>query len=126
MNPIVLKPLTKGQKVEVYYNLHKHVFSVKDVKSKRVIAYTPSILLQNVIFKVSEAQRQKVLQTKQKNVHARVKGEFLSFDSPDNIETYQPAYYNPYKTSHFINFHTGDLLHTASFVFCQNKRIFYT
>jgi hypothetical protein len=94
-NPI----LPFGLKVEVYKNLHKDAFSVRDAKTKKVIAHVDEIDFINVTFKVSEAGRQRVLKERRKNVHAFVcgsvfRGENLSVD---------PVRYNPYESGTFTN-----------------------
>ena len=65
------------EKVFIYFNLHKKVFSVRSMKSGIVIAYVTEIELDNAIFKVSEKGRQKVLSERRKNVHAGIVG-FIS------------------------------------------------
>lgn len=96
-----------GQKVRVYFNLHRKCLSVQDAKSRRVIAHVPHISLINIRFKVSEAGRQRVLREKKKNVHAFVEGtvphvnEFSAY--PDVVT------YNPYKYDSFVRMPHGML-----------------
>ena len=110
-------------KVYVYFNLHKKCFSVKalsgDLKGL-VIAHTNSINLDDVTFKVSEAGRQRVLIEKKKNVHAGVVGTFKGFIA-NEISEYKQAYYNPYKTTTFLN--GTDSLYNADKVTLTNKTI---
>ena len=89
-----------GNKVQVYFNLHKKVFSVKDIKTKRVIAHVNEIDLGDVIFKVSQAGRERVLREKTKNVHAFVEGTVLSYKTlcSDMVG----ITYNPYLYSSFV------------------------
>lgn len=66
-------------KVFVYWNLHKNLWSVKALEGNnrgRVIARLPYVYLTNVTQKVSEKGRQRVIKTKQKNVHAGIVGNF--------------------------------------------------
>lgn len=62
------------KRYKIYRNLHKQSFSIQgfleDKKGYRVIDYGCSIILYDVIFKVLESGRQKVLNEKRKNVHA--------------------------------------------------------
>lgn len=70
------------------------------------------IALEDVVFKVSEAGRQRVLREKRKNVHAGVLGTVLG------IPVLQPAdkaFYNPYKYDSFVDVN-GQRLSTASLV----------
>ncbi len=89
-----------NEKVFVYRNLRKKCYSVKSLKTKRVIAHVDSINLIEVKFKVSEAGRQRVLRTKQKNVHAGVIGYIADISllcQSSNVT------YNPYKFDSFVN-----------------------
>lgn len=70
------KALTIGQKVRVYRNLYKGMFSIQDYKTKRVIAYGNHILLSDVHFQISRKGQEKVRRTCQKTVHAYVVGFF--------------------------------------------------
>ena len=115
-------------KVFVYRNLHKKCYSVKDWKTKLVIAHVDEILLVDAVFKVSEAGRQRVLKEKRKNVHAGVMGfwdkeiETSSFSLYNNTHL---AYYNPYKYSSFINRYTGQSLTKSSYVLLHKKGVYY-
>ncbi len=88
-----------GQKVFVYRNLHRKCYSVKSVKTGRVIAHVDSIDLADAVFKVSESGRQRVLKSRQKNVHAGVMGYIT-----DVSIVCQPikVTYNPYRFDSFI------------------------
>lgn len=97
-----------GKKVRVYRNLHKQKFSVVDIKTGRVIFHTISLALKNVTFKVRENGRLKVLETKQKNVHAFVCGVISEDDQ--NINDYVGVSYNPYfKDSFYIKSNNKDI-----------------
>ena len=65
-------------KVRVYKNLHKDCYSIQDAKTRKVIGYAAKFLLEGVEFKVSEAMRQKVIETGQKNVHAMMEGTLIA------------------------------------------------
>lgn len=115
----VLKP---GQEVFVYFNLHKKVFSVKDVKTGLVVAHTPFIQLAECEFKVSEAGRQRVLSSGHKNVHAGIKGKY----APHYLELdWNQATYNPKKYRHFVDCTTKVELSKADFVFLSDKKVYY-
>jgi len=103
-------------KVFVYWNLHKNLWSVKSLEGfhkGKVIARLSSVNLKNCIFKVSEAGRQRVLQTKTKNVHAGVVG-YLTEDILENLT--KLVTYNPYKYSSFVNKETLDPVFKSDFV----------
>jgi hypothetical protein len=116
------RTITTGQKVKVYFNLHKMVFSVKDQKTGLVIGHTPVISLEGCEFKVSEAGRQRVLKEGRKNVHAYVTGYYVS--DQEGTET-EKAYYNPRTVKTFIDSNEQPL-HEAKTVTCINKQIRYS
>ena len=98
---------------EVYFNLHKHLFSVR--QNGLVVAHDNCVLLEEAVFKVSQAGRARVLREKRKNVHALVRGKVGSFNIPYLSNS---AYYNPYKTKTFVG-SNGEALHNAKIVFLQ-------
>jgi len=88
-----------GERVFIYRNLHKKCYSVKSLKTGRVIAHVDSIDLIDVTFKVSQAGRQRVLNERRKNVHAGVVGYVANpiiNDRPIDVT------YNPYKYNSFV------------------------
>ena len=91
-------------RVEVYFNLHKHLFSVRSARSGRVILHTDKVHIHNPEFVVRQGGRQRVLREGKKNVHAFVRGEityFTDFD-PDYLD-YTLVAYNPYKHETFVD-----------------------
>ena len=93
-----------GMKVFVYYNLHKHVFSIKAMEGEnkgRVVGYSTHITLSDAMPKVSEAGRQRVIRERKKNVHAGIVG---IVESLGDIGTHigEEVTYNPYKFSTFV------------------------
>jgi hypothetical protein len=101
----VLKTNILGQKVMVYYNLHKHTFSVQ--KSGIVVLHADYVRLSNVEFRVRKGGLEKVRKEKTKNVHAFVIGtlegycEFPCSDIPQEPEG-EVVSYNPYKNDSFV------------------------
>ena len=89
-----------GKRVQVYFNLHKKVFSVKDKKTGLVIAHVNKIDLGDISFKVSQAGRNRVLKEKRKNVHAFVEGTILAYNT--FCKDMQGITYNPYKNDSFV------------------------
>lgn len=110
-----MKTIDLSKPVEVYFNLHKKVFSVR--QGGLVVKHTEAIVLEDASFVVSQAGRERVLREKRKNVHALVRGKVGSFNIPYADESH-PAYYNPYKTKTFIG-SNGEPLHNAKIVFLQ-------
>jgi hypothetical protein len=130
LTPVKDRTLVAGQIVEVYFNLHKKVFSIKDVKTGLVVAHTPIVNLYNAGFKVSEAGRQRVIKEQRKNVHARVVGAYVPLYDGEGVYLKAPhnmkqAYYNPYKVSTFVDKDTQQPIHGASVVYCVDKQVLY-
>ena len=94
-----------GREVEVYFNLHRRVWSVRHRKTKTVLAHAPSLVLHNCTFHVQQGGRQRVLRERRKNVHAWIRGTLVD-RVPDSVivSRYMPhptARYNPYKMDQF-------------------------
>ena len=66
-------------KVEVYFNLHKKLFSVRSVATGRVMFHTYEVCIDNPKFVVRKAGRDKVLRERKKNVHAFVRGDIRHY-----------------------------------------------
>lgn len=105
-----------GKKVMVYYNLHKHTFSV--TYDSKVIMYADYVKLVDVEFRVRKGGKEKVRSEKSKNVHAFVIGTLLDYceypcedmpsPSSDEIVTY-----NPYKHDTFVFKNTEEPIYRA-------------
>lgn len=102
---------TKGLKVFVYYNLHKGLWSLKALEGEhkgKVVAHCEQVGLMDATPKESEKGRQRVLEEKQKNVHAGITGTILWIDgAPVGVDRAKQVSYNPYKKPHFV--YKGDL-----------------
>ena len=87
-------------RVEIYFNLHKKVFSMRH--KGKVIAHVCKATLKDVSYVVQPAGRARVLSDKKKNVHAFVRGELV-----DGLDAgiYKEGYvsYNPYKAATFVD-----------------------
>jgi len=93
-----------GQRVYVYFNLHRKLFSVRALDGPhkgRVIAHERGVVLQDVSPRVSQAGRQRVLRERKKNVHAGLVGYWMPFNTPVT-EPMAPITYNPYKYESFV------------------------
>jgi hypothetical protein len=114
-----------GDRVMVYYNLHKHTFSVRS--NNRVVIHADYVKLVDVEFKVRQGGRDKVLKDKQKNVHSFVIGVLVDYcshpceDMPKepnkNIVTY-----NPYKYNSFVMKDTEEPIYQAGVVKMINSK----
>lgn len=117
--------LLDSPKVFVYFNLHKHVFSVKaltGIYKGKVIAYANTLGLERCVFKVSEAGRQRVLLERRKNVHAGIEGFICSTDHIKCCK--KEITYNPYKYKSFIYKEDGNEIHKSSHCFLIEKKAF--
>ena len=124
-----------GKKVMVYYNLHKHTFSVQ--YQGKVVLYADYVKLSNVEFRVREGGKDKVRKEMRKNVHAFVIGTLMEYctypcenmpqETNDNVITY-----NPYKYDSFVkkdseepiyNANEIDMINTKNKIFHINEII---
>ena len=120
------RTLTKFQEVEVYYHYRKKMFSIRDKKTTLVLAHVHNVTLENCIFKVSESGRNRVRQTKQKNVHAWITGNFISANTEFiNLKEMNIAYYEPKTTDSFVDVNTHKKVQEASSVYCSGNRVHY-
>jgi len=114
-----------GQRVKVYYNLHKHTFSVQ--KNGLVVMHADFIKLENVEFKVRPTGKEKVRQEKSKNVHAFVIGNLIDFceypcdDIPEE-PTGDIVTYDPYKYDSFVYKQTEEPVFNAKEVDLINSK----
>lgn len=98
--------LNNGDKVKVYRNLTKECWSIIPLEGEykgKVIGHTSHVYLANVLPKVSEKGRLKVISEKKKYVHAYLVGEILLneyFEPP--IDQMVTVTYNPYKDKGFV------------------------
>ena len=84
--------------VEVYKNLNRNCWSVRQRGIVRF--HTHAIVLKHCQLKVSESGRQRVLKQKRKNVHAFIKGIFIT-KGDNELQEGSKVTYNPYEMSTF-------------------------
>ena len=84
--------------VEVYWNLHKKLYSVR--QSGKVVDHLPALIIKKPRFVVQPAGNAKVVNTGVKNVHAFVRGaiEQRRFWWGDELKLVN---YNPFQGSYF-------------------------
>jgi hypothetical protein len=116
-----------GTVVDVYFNLHTHLWSVRNRKTGLVMFHTDGIALDNVKFVVSEAGRQRVLKEKRKNVHAFVRGTIGRYRMIQERNGSLLVSYNPYRGptfTHAIHGNKDNLMevHTADFAWLSDNR----
>jgi hypothetical protein len=116
------RALDVGKKAQVYFNLHRGLFSVKQGGTVR--GHGSIVKLLNVKFTVNESGRQRVLAEQRKNVHAFVNGTLDVYNGSD-LQGYREAYYNPYFVSTFVDKATYKPLTEAEEVLLSGTSIFY-
>ena len=110
-------------KVEVYFNLHKRVFSIRSCKTGRVIHHAKDVHIVNPKFVVREGGRQRVLRERKKNVHAFVRGNLTTFkDNPSRLA--DTIGYNPYKYDSFVNVTDEEPVYKAFRAWLNVRRYF--
>jgi hypothetical protein len=95
MIPYKNRQIDYTKTVSVYKNINRDCYSI--MQNGKVVAHTQTISLVDVTFEINKSGRQRVLDTKRKNVHAKVKG-YIYIGKPIcdfNIK------YNPYKFPYF-------------------------
>ena len=108
--------LDVNKPVEVYFNLQKKCWSVRQDGIVRY--HTDYVFMRDAEFKVSQKGRDRVLREKRKNVHAVIKG-FLHTptDMPKAIDgEFTYITYNPYKYDSFVKVDTEHSVKTAKWV----------
>lgn len=133
-------------KVDVYRNLRKSCMSVRSRERSnygRVVAHANYLLLHNCQFVVNEKGQQKVLSTKNKNVHAFVRGRlktgygnFLDVIGPNpltstaseilsvSLDGWVQLTYNPYHNSTFVRVDTKQPVVEARMVLIRENKVF--
>ena len=109
-----------------YFNLHKNKISVqKKVNGVwRVQRHADSVALDDATFKVSKAGRERVLQSKRKNVHAYICGnETASFNYCKKLTQVN---YNPCLFDYFFERDSGNPVQEAPSVLICGKKIIIT
>ena len=111
-----------GTPVDVYFNLHKRVFSVRARSGPlrgKVIAHTDRLTLHTASFHVSEAGHARVLATGHKNVHAVVRGTLTEHEASPT-STWSSVRYDPFRYAHFYDTTSPDRAITvADFVLLE-------
>ena len=124
-----------GKRFKIYRNLHRQSFSIqgylKEKKGYRVVDRADCAVMENVMFKVMQTGRERVVKEKRKNVHAFVMP--LSYkhlskraSSKQNTEELREIYYNPYKYNSFVYKDTEESLEgkIVNKVLLKNNKVY--
>lgn len=90
--------------VEIYFNLHHRVFSVRALEGPhrgRVVAHAAAVTLTDAAFVVQPAGRARVLAEGRKNVHAFVRGHWGAVPA-ECVGAPRSVTYNPYRDASFV------------------------
>lgn len=104
-----------NMRVEVYWNLHRHCYSVRALQGPskgRVIAHLPEVNLTDVQFVVQTAGRERVRRERRKTVHAFVRGRWTQ-TVPNIIRL--AVTYNPYRHDTFVDGMDFEPIHEARY-----------
>ena len=102
------------KRLEVFYNLHKKIWSVRH--RGKVLEHTTGIELEDVSLDVQPAGNARVRNEKRKNVHAFIRGKRVklssaqcssSFGHASYDKNWKEVTYNPYKHKTFVFKDTG-------------------
>jgi len=116
-------------KVDVYFNLHKKVWSIRDKKSGLVIAHRRELTLKDATMRVQPAGRDRVRREGTKNVHAFISGEWVDTpygtDQPlvDHSSLEEEITYNPYMYDSFVAKRTEKPVFGAEWVVFRGKNV---
>jgi hypothetical protein len=93
------------EKVRVYWNLHKHKWSIQSCKSGLVIDHKQYITLLDAKFVVRKGGQKRVREEGKKNVHAFAVGYLMS-SKQSSYHDWDRVKYNPYTDDYFM--HKGE------------------
>ena len=119
--------MKKLPEFRIYRNLHKNCFSVtrrnQNGSGYRLYEHLTELTAHGVEFRVSQYGRNKVLESKQKNVHAFVYCEnYTTFVNHDQLGS--EVFYNPYATETFQVRGTGEPIHTVGSLSMVNTKCY--
>jgi len=114
-------------RVFVYYNLHKHTWSIKALEGAQkglVIGHSDTVLLSDAHGQVSQAGRARVLRDKCKNVHAGMVGTLVHTEVEGYFPSLTELTYNPYKYETFVDKDTEEAYGGSEFAYMAYKRVY--
>ena len=135
-------------RVRVYFNLNLDCLSVIDAETGRLYCHAHRVELHAAQFRVQEAGRQRVLREKRKNVHAGIRGDWLTYSkyyghevrqwgpSPKSMlkemksmatlpehshYVHKQITYDPYKYETFVTVEDGEPIYDSPTVFVGHE-----
>ena len=95
-------------RVRIYWNLHKKIWSLQDCKTGLVTKHVTAFTLHSAKFVVRPAGQAKVRREGKKNVHAFAVGTGGFRDGIATCLSGRPVTYNPYVNDTFVFADTGE------------------
>ena len=127
----LLQVVDVNKSVQVYKNLHKGCWSVR--QAGKVVAHLDYICLKNCNFHVGKSGRDRVRKEGSKNVHAYVTG-FVPASGEVTCKTeeflenegwrWQEVTYCPYQYDSFVSLETGEPVHVSPMVDLDSCELF--
>ena len=125
LHPYKGRTIELAQEVEVYRNLNNGMWSIRDSKTKQILAHATAVLLHSPTFHVQPAGRDRVRRERRKNVHAYVKGRYIppTLTPPTDYDAlFKETTYDPYNDDYFMA--DGLPLYQATLArFTENKKL---
>lgn len=116
MIPYKERSYDPSKPVQVYRNLSRSCYSIR--QSGLVIGHSDFVCLENCKFVVIESGRQRVLKTKEKNVHAFIQGYITKKNTkPKNV-----VKYNPYLNEKFMQ--GKSQIHESDYAYISMEGVF--
>jgi len=101
-------------RVDVYRNLNDDCLSIKSresgIRYGQVVSHEQKVHIQEPEFVVQPAGRQRARETRVRNVHAFVRGEW---DEREKVLCGEPVTYNPFKYDYFVHAETKEPVASA-------------
>jgi hypothetical protein len=111
-----------NEPIDVYWNLHKKVFSVKSRATGRVIMHADGLTLpSSVELIVQPAGLSRAREEKCKNVHAFLRAPQFTLETPEPDQNRRQLTYNPYKEGCWVYADTREPAGTQAAVVCSIK-----
>ncbi|MCK2000832.1 hypothetical protein MZM54_05440 [[Brevibacterium] frigoritolerans] len=121
--------LTVGEKIEVYYNIHKGGFSIlsrdkQNPMKGKVIAHSEFVLIEDATFHINSKKLEQIREMNRKTVYAVVRGVYAGSEQLVSAD-FHKGYCNPYKTGTFIDWASKEQITKAKHVYFYDKFFSY-
>ena len=86
----------------VFWNLHDKLFTVQNPLTGQNRQHTERLVLRDAAFEVKQDEREKMLTSGRKNLHAGVWGERVDLEAT-NVEEWTRVFYDPFVNDSFVD-----------------------